>query len=274
MKKSGSGKFARTWLALFLAVAVAVGLAPSRASAQSGNTTPASTNKGPVNEELIRKANESYYYLQSQGLKAFQCKIQLSWKQSAGDPSNLEQLNQIRFSVVVDDQGAANVTPFLASGAPIDHSQNEMVSGAQQTVEGFFQSWDNFVFLGIFNASDEEALSSPSEQPDGFHFTGRSGDANMELVLTKDALLTTMKIATPSTIIVMQPKFTKTERGLLLMTSMDADINNGTQALKMQIQYQQVEGFQLPAKADFRVTLPTQVVSLEMSFTDYQLTKR
>ncbi len=115
-------------------------------------------------------------------------------------------------------------------------------------VQGFFQSWDSFVFLGIFSPSEDETYDSFSELPDGFHFAERVGESKVEVVLTKEALLTDMKLTSSSTIADSQPQFTKTDKNLWLMTSVDNDFNNGAMKVNVQIQYQPVEGFQLPGQ--------------------------
>jgi len=273
MNKSSSGKFARARLGLSIAVAVAVILSSIQGCRRSGATEAEKA-------ALLPKADTSYYYLQSQGLKAFRCTVQLNVKQSDGDQSKFAQLNKIQFSVVVDDQGSAKVTPFLASGRPIDHSLDEIVSTGQQLVEAFFQMWDSFVFTGMFTGSDDEKKMMPWEQPDGFHYSGSFADGSREFVLTKDSLLTTMRTTNEGTTVVMQPKFTKTDGGLWLMTGIDTDKTveafpiNEEEKLSLQIQYQPVEGFQLPAKIEYQTTLPTGVVTIDMNFTGYHLTKR
>jgi hypothetical protein len=96
---------------------------------------------------------------------------------------------------------------------------------------------------------------------------------NFEVLLTKDFLLTTMKSAAPGVVILQKPRYTKTDKGLL-MTAMDDDINNGSQKVNIQIQYQTVEGFQLPGKVTYQVTVSGQTIPMEFSITKYQLTKR
>jgi hypothetical protein len=44
--------------------------------------------------------------------------------------------------------------------------------------------------------------------------------------------------------------------------------------VNFEVQYQTVEGFQLPGKVSYQVTFPTQAVSIEMSFSNYQITKK
>jgi type II secretory pathway pseudopilin PulG len=63
------------------------------------------------------------------------------------------------------------------------------------------------------------------------------------------------------------------DRGLLLMTGFD-DINSGSQKVSVQIQYQTIEGFQLPSKVSYVVTSSGQTVPMDMYFAKYQLGKR
>ncbi len=273
MKKIKPGRFAFSWLAFSLALAVAVILSSIQGCRQSGATEAEKA-------ALLPKADKSYYYLQSQGLKAFRCTVQMNVKQSDGDQSKFAQLNKIQFSVVVDDQGSATVTPLLAGGRPIAHNLDETISDGQQLVEAFFQMWDSFVFTGMFTGSDDEKKMMPWEQPDGFHYSGSFGDGSREFVLTKDSLLTTMRTTSEGTTVVMQPKFTKTDGGLWLMTGIDTDKTveaspiNEEEKLSLQIQYQPLEGFQLPAKVEYQTALSTDLVTIDMNFTGYHLTKR
>jgi hypothetical protein len=280
MKKSSSGKFSRSRIKFSLAAAFAIILSAILGCHQSRGTGSDSANRGPSKEEILPNADKAYYYLQSKGLKAFRCTVQLNLKQSDGDQSRLEQLDKSRYSVVVDDQGSAKVTPLLASGKPVDHSLDETVSDGQQLVEAFFQMWDSLVFTGMFTGSDDEKRMTPWEQPDGFHYSGSLADGSREFVLTRDSLLTTMKTTSEGTTMVMQPKFTKTDGGLWLMAGMDSDKTvedfpiNQEEKLSVQIQYQPVEGFQLPADVEDQIILPTGTLSIRMNFTDYRLTEQ
>jgi hypothetical protein len=273
MKKSDSGKLACARLGFSLAVAVAVILSSIQGCRQSGASEAEKA-------ALLPNADKSYYYLQSRGLKAFRCSVQLNLNSSEVDPSKFAQLDKSRYSVVVDDQGSATVTPIRAGGKLNDHGLGGTVSDGQQLVEAFFQMWDSFVFTGMFTGSDDEKRMTPWEQPDGFHYTGSLGDGSREFVLTRESLLTTMKMTSVGATIVMQPKFAKTDGGLWLMTGMDSDKTvedfpiNQEEKLNVQIQYQPVDGFQLPANVEDQITLPTGMVSIGMNFNDYHLTKQ
>jgi hypothetical protein len=40
------------------------------------------------------------------------------------------------------------------------------------------------------------------------------------------------------------------------------------------LQYQEVDGFEMPVMAAYQVTLPNQVVSINLSLTDYKIVKQ
>jgi len=280
MKKSSPGRFARRPSALPLAFAFVMIFAAIQGCHQSGGAGSDSANKGPSKEEILPNADKSYYYLHSRGLQSFRCTVQLSTSQSDGDQSKLAQLDKSRYSVVVDDQGTATVTPILARGKPADHSADDTVSAGQQLVEAFFQMWDSLVFTGMFTGSDDEKKMMPWEQPDGFHYSGSFGDGSREFVLTKDSLLTKMELKSEGSTMVMQPKFAKTDGGLWLLTEMDSDktvegdITDEEEKLSVQIQYQALQGFQLPAHVEDQLALSNGAVTIGMNFTDYHLTKQ
>lgn len=273
MNSSKKTSFTFSSLALFLALALLVVPAGYKTSAQS-ETAP------PDKAQLLSKARQIYYVLQNQGMKSFQCTVQPDWAKfakfmtqngSSVDQTKIALITPVAFKTVVDEQGNATATPFLASGGTVDPAVNQMVGGAKQVIEGYFKSWGSVVFTGIFTLADDQDLVMAA-QPDGIHFSQKTGDATVDLVLNRDSLLTSMKVSTTSAIIVMNPKYSKTDKGLL-MTSLNSDINNGTQKVNFDVQYQTVEGFQLPGKVTYQVTFPTQAVAIEMAFSNYQITK-
>jgi len=271
-------------LPLSIAVAIAVMLAASPASAQNGtkldapapaqapaparSPAPASATKAAI----LRKAESSYYILQSQGLKSFQCIVQPNWAESVPDLSQLALVSQIKFSAVIDDQGGVQVAPFLPNGGTVDPSVSQLVGGLQGTISGFFQTWNGLVFSPLLpDPTDKDIIFSA--QADGFHFAKKSQDTSVDLVLTKNGLLTDMKVVTPSVAVALQPSYIATDKGLLLVGA-NSDLNNGSQKVVFQMQYQDVEGFELPVMVAYQVTLPNQVVSIDLSFADYKIVKQ
>ncbi len=259
---------------LSLTVAFAATPAASRTPAQA-------TAKPPDKKAVLEKALQTYYILENQGLKSFQCVVQPDWKKfmdmmaqkpSTGEDPRLALLIPVQYSVVVDNQGDPKITPFLETGGTPDPSVDGIVAGAQRTILGFFQSWNSMVLSSLFSPSEEDSYTL-FDQPDGYKLTEKAEEQNIELTLTKDFVLTTMHVTAPGVVISIRPKYTKIDKGLL-MTGLDDDINNGSQKVSVQIQYQTVEGFQLPGKVSYQVTFSNQTVAMEMAFTKYQLTKR
>src|ERR1700690_3906832 len=220
--KIGPAKFVRC--ALSIAVALAAALAAGNASAQDGKKldapvvapapTPARAPAQSANmkSSILRKAEAEYYILQGQGLKTFQCTIQPNWAMLVTDPARLALASQVQFTAGIDAPGAATVPPFLPSGAAIDPSLNDLVGGLQQTVSGFFQTWNSMVFSRVFDPASDDALVY-SSQADGYHFTQKTTDADVDIVMTRDAVITAMKVTTSSSVIAMQPVYIATDNG-------------------------------------------------------------
>jgi hypothetical protein len=240
----------------------------AQAPAPGRSLAPASAMKASI----LKKAAVAYYILQSHGLKSFQCDVQPNWAQIVTDPDQLAAVNQVEFSAVIDDQGGVQVAPFLPSGATIDPSLGQIVGGLQQTISGFFQTWNSFVLSPLIPQPDDTAIGF-SSQADGYHFGKQSQNMSVDLVVTKDALLTEMKVVTPSETVVLKPGYIATDNGLLLISTA-SDLNNGSQKVDFQLQYQEVHGFEMPVMAAYQVTLPNQVVSIDLSLTDYKIVKQ
>jgi len=262
---------------LLLSLAVAFSVTP--AAGLSPTQSPAKPSEKKV---VLQKALQTYYILENQGLKSFQCVVQPDWKKfmdaaaqkpATGEDPRLALLIPVQYSVVVDSQGDPQITPVMTTGGTSDPSVEGVVAGAQRTILGFFQSWDSMVLTSLFSPAEEDSYTL-SQQPEGYKLTEIIGEQHIELSLTKEFVLTTMHVTAPGVVISINPKYTKTDKGLLLMTGMGGDINNGSQKVSVQIQYQTIEGFQLPNKVSYQVTFSGQTIPMDMNFTKYQLIKR
>ena len=259
-------------LTLFLAAAFAI-------TPEIGPTS-ASAAKPLDRKTVLENALKTYYILENQGLKSFQCMVQPDWKKlmdsqaekpGTEDP-RLPMLSPVQYSVAVNNQGDPQISPIRPTGGTPDSSVDGMVAGAQRAILGFFQSWDSIVLSSLFVPSDENSYAL-SEQPDGYKLTVIAGEQHIEYSLTKDFVLTLMHVTAPGVVISINPKYTKIDKGLLLMTGFDDDINNGSQKVSVQIQYQTIEGFHLPSKVSYQVMFSGQTVPMDLYFTKYQLGK-
>ena len=244
--------------------------------------TPAQPAAKPLDRKtVLEKARRTYYILEDQGLKSFQCIVQPDWKKfmdteeqkpANGEDPRLALLSPVYYSVAVDNQGDPKITPNRPTGGTPDSSVDQMIAGAQRSVLGFFQTWNSMVLSSLFSPSEEDSYTL-SEQPDGFKLAEIAGEQHIEISLTKDYVFTLMHVTAPGVVISIYPKYTKIDKGLLLMTGFDDDINNGSQKVSVQIQYQTIEGFQLPSKVSYQVTFSGQTVPMDLYFTKYQLGK-
>jgi hypothetical protein len=275
MKTIVSLKSAMIFFVCLLATSLAMGTSP-RAASSRGQLTAKKLGKS----EVLQKAHDANYTLQQQGLKNFQVNIEPNWKQFIEDmkktmavsEEKMAALSLVQCTVAVNNAGEATVTPYSADGKEINHIVDDSVGGFKQMVQGFYQTWDAMVFTSVFPDPDDTTFTM-TEQADGYIFTGSGPTEGQEFILNKTFQLTSMKVLSGSTTVLMRPKFTKIDKGLLL-TGIDSDINSGAQQISIQIQYQPVGGFQLPSHAWFKITMPNQAAILvDMGFNKYEVNK-
>jgi hypothetical protein len=231
-------------------------------------------------KQVITNARGSYYALQTEGLKTFQCNVEPDWqkfltivnqKPVAADDPKLKLFKDLRFSVTIDEHGESTITPFMANGGNVDPSLSQMIEALKQMLSGFYQTWTAMVLTNPFpEAYGEMTLK---QEGDNFRLLGKDGGSDVEILLNKEYAIIEMKVTSPGSKVIMFPKFTKTEKGLLL-ADIDSDINDGQQKVHLGITYQNVQGLSLPDHASFKVILPDQVVAVEVAFSKYQVTKQ
>lgn len=273
MSRSNKSTVALSCFTFLLAVALAI-------SPAAGQTPAQPAAKAPDKKTILQKTRQTYYVLEDQGLKSFHCIVQPDWKkfmdsqaENPGTPDpRLPMLSPVQYSVAVDNQGDPQIAPIRPAGGTPDSSVDGMVAGAQRAILGFFQSWDSMVLSSLFSPSEEDSYTL-SDLPAGYKLSEIAGEQHIEISVTKDYLFTLMHVTAPGVVISIIPKFTKTDKGLLLMTAFDDDINNGSQKVSVQIQYQTIEGFQLPSKVSYVVSFSGQTVPMDLYFTKYQLGK-
>ena len=223
-------------------------------------------------KEILATANKAYYSLKDHGFKGFQCSVNPNWKKLVEDNYNrefppLNLLSQIEFSASVDKDGTAKVDPFNRDGSEIDRRLNNTVGGIQQMISGFYQTWTSLVIQPPFFGPDEDFKI----KDEGNNYLITSG--GVQVLMSKNFLISEMSIPTPTAKVVIWPKYTKTDKGLLL-TSIISDINEGQMKVSFQIHYQEIEGFELPANVLYNVITPNRTISADVSFVNYHLTKQ
>ncbi len=231
-------------------------------------------------KDVIKSAKNSYYSLKDHGLKSFNCEVAPDWrkflesvdkKAVSADDARLKKFEGLRFTVAVDEQGHSTITPFMADGSPVQASLNQMISGFKKMVSGFYELWTPLVLTNPFDG-DNSSLTLKQEGED-FHLAGKANGADVEILLDKNYAITKMTTLLDGSKTTVSPVFEKTVKGLLL-ASVNAEIKEGAQKILLEIQYQELQGLQLPRAAIFKVTLPNQSVLIDIALSKYQITKQ
>ena len=138
-------------------------------------------------------------------------------------------------------------------------------------ISGFYEMWTPLVLTNPFDG-DNSRLTLKQEG-ENFHLAGKVNGAAVEILLDKNYAITKMTTLLDVSKTILFPVFEKTVKGLLL-TTVNAEVNEGAQKILLEIQYQELQGLQLPRAAIFKVTLPNQSVLVDIALSKYQITKQ
>ena len=279
MLRSNSMKWSMRWFALLWWMAALSGIACSQSKA-SDNARP--TLDLAHRKALIQQARASYYRLKENRVSGFRCRVVPDWdllysnlKVDDSGRELLSLLKQVRFRVVVGPTGASNVShdsDVVPPNEQLAERLRQSISGFEQVVTGFFQTWTAFAIDSPFSENDNKAEIRESDGK--YRFSAKQDTVEVLIVTTRDFAVEEMDVTTPQFHGVVRPKFTTTKNGFLL-NAYSATLKSGeaVQELSAEISYQDVDGVTLPAKVSAAVTVPTTKLAVGMSVVDYQVDK-
>jgi hypothetical protein len=238
----------------------------------------------PDKREIVKQARQAYYNLGDHGLTGFQSNVQPNWRlvlkdQIAADPANaetaLKMLNGIHFTVSLGPDGVVKVTHHVdvaPSNEKVAEGFNQIFSGMEQAMSGFFDTWKPFMLTSPFPAVNGDYQLE--ELDNQYHLSYKDDTADVATTMSKELLISEIKVDSPAFKSVLKPVFSKNPQGFLL-TGYDATYQEpsgkvGVQ-LKVQIDYQQVNGFQLPNKLNLTGSYQGTPFAMELTFSDYQV---
>jgi len=235
--------------------------------------------------KVIKKAYAAYYNLRTEGLKGFQCNINVNWDRSAAsfpasDPfstvAGRQAMSAIKFPMAVGMNGnfKLDIPPVAPTGdEKLDRRLNDSPIFINQMMGNFFQAWRPFV-SGAF-LPGPAADYSLQDSPENYRITYKEGTADVELQLSKEMEISQLSISATGYRITIHPKFIKTAKGLLISGSeSDATDPSGAQIhVAMNIKYQNVDGFALPVKLALDATTNSKTTSFDVAFSDYQVVR-
>jgi hypothetical protein len=264
----------RLWLPVFLCCSVL------------GLTLPFAYGTGiPDKRDIVKQARAAYYSLRNRGLDEFQSSVQPNWRlvlkdQLAADPANAEKaltmLNGIHFVVSLGRDGAVKIT-HREDVAPVNEQAAEgfkqIFSGMEQAMSGFFDSWSPFMLTSPFpEVAGEYTLEELNDQ---YHLSYKDGPAAIATTMSKDLVISEIKVDSPEFKSVLKPQFTKSAQGFLLSgyeaTYQGTGGGGASVQLNVRIENQPVSGLQLPRKLNLDGSYQGTPFQMELTFSDYQV---
>jgi hypothetical protein len=238
-------------------------------------------------QEIIRQAKRAYYNLPSQGLIEMQSAVVPNWgailkeelkTDVPPDHPAFKILNGLHFRLSLDEKGAAKLT-HQTDNTPTDQASienmNQTISGVEQVLSGFSQTVAPFLFTSPF--PEVESAYELEEQGDQYRLSYKEGQFDVLTIMKKDFAIVEFKVSGPEFNASVKPQFKSTPKGFLV-TGYQAtyQASSGTESyqLSVQIDYQEVEGFQVPAKLGVDATVNAATHKMELQFTGYQIKKQ
>jgi hypothetical protein len=234
--------------------------------------------------EVIKKANGTYYSLSSSGFMEFRCQVLPDWdaayKDLKTDAMARDQVipaaKQTHFRVAVGPTGAVSVSYQSDVAPPSEELAKRLRSatdGIGQMLVGFFKTWSLFMVNSPLSGSASEYQME--EGSSGYRFTTDEKGAHASISMGRDFVIDSVEAKTPEFEGTVHPHFTPHAGGLVL-TKYEATYGSGSnpQALSVTVDYQDIEGLPVPRTVIMTMTLPQGKFSEPISFADCGVKKK
>jgi hypothetical protein len=240
---------------------------PAKSSASTG-PAPGTIS----NDELLARAAKLYYSTTRAGLNSFVCEVHPDWhtifvstsKDStiANDDPRIALLKTVKIILHGRLKGGSTVdwTPTAKPGPPIDADSARMLDsmhgGTNQTLQGFMQFWTPFVDGSTIPDSAQGLEIGNTETGHTIH-ADLSGTSLTES-LDESLILRQFDVVAGGMTVHFAPSFKPTDKGLLV-NAFHAQIQRPgvqpaqAQVMNVEIEYQTVSGFPIPARISMEV---------------------
>jgi hypothetical protein len=247
----------------------------------------ASSSYAVDRKEVVTRAKQSYYTLRGHGLLEFQSNIRPTWevtladdlrKDPAGAQAGIKMLNTLHFVMTLDQQGKVKVDHRADTPPPNEKAAaafNQIYSGMDQAVSGFFETWSMFMLTSPFpDANSEYQLDDLGTE---YRLSYKDGSADVITTMNKDLIITEIKVTSPEFFSSIRPQIARSAGGFIL-AGYAADYRPtsgpGTVKLNVKLDYQDVKGLQLPRKLNLDSVFDGSPNQMELVFSDYQVKTR
>ncbi len=252
------------------------------AQAQTAKPTFAVINR----KNVLGAATKSYYNLRNQGLVSYQCDITPDWnlllqdqrKQNpAAADTAIQILNQLHFTVnlAADDSVKLFHNELTGQNQEMMNALSQIYGGMEQMTSGFFDTWKLFMLNSPFPAVDSDYQVENLGQR--YRLTYKESGADVATSMGHDYQITNLQVTTKDYDSAIQPTFNKDRSGYVL-TAYDATYTSQNAAektvLTVNLEYQQVQGFQVPKTLSLTGTYGGTPFAVKLAFSNYQVTKK
>lgn len=237
-------------------------------------------------EKVLEKARASYYSLHKVGLAEFKCSITPNWEMMLSgmrktDPKEAERRLKIFQDIHFDltaHIGVGNITVTHSYGGE-EHPEladnfDKIYHGTEQAMSGFYSTWSGFVVTPFLpDPTDHYALEKDHAD---YRISTHEGGVDVVAIMGRDMMIKHVRVTTKDFDSTILPKFRKVEGGYLL-SGYDATYQSGTEDAKgklhVVVDYQVVDGIQLPRKLSIKAINSDAPFEMEVTFSGCQVTR-
>lgn len=235
-------------------------------------------------KKVLEDARHAYYSLRTAGLDEFRATVKPNWAlvlkdQLASDPAaaqaGLKLLNGIHFSMLLDRTDKVTVT-HRTDSEPANEQQRkgfeDIYSGMDQAINGFFTTWSLFMLNSPFPTPDVNyKLENLGTQ---YRLSYKDGASDVVTMMGKNLIITDINVTSAEFASSVRPQFVHTAKGFVL-AGYDADYKptsgSGVVKLSLKIDHQPVSGLQLPVSLVLDSVMDGAPTHMELAFSEHEV---
>jgi hypothetical protein len=261
-----------------------VAVAQTTKPATKPQASAVDTAEQAANRKIVQRGHDAYYSLRARGLDEFQATVQPNWKQvlqgqNVTDPAQLESalklLNGLHFNMLMDKEGKVTVRHTSDAEAPnaqVQQGFDQIYSGIDQAVSGFFATWSLFMLGSPFPPADSEfKLEDLGSQ---YRLSYKEGPSDIVTMLSKDLVISSIKVTSPEFVSIVKPEIAKTDKGFMLIGYVGdytPHSGPGVVHLNVTIENGAVNGLQLPVNLIADSVFDGAPTHMELAFSNHQV---
>jgi hypothetical protein len=257
----------------------AIVLVASCFSAVASAQSPASGPPSNTNNDWMAQASKLYYSSSKAGLKGFDCAVRPGWQTlftlqdsgqvSVADQTKVNLLNQVGIAIHARMDGGS-IMDWNPPAQQLDTDQtkllDDMHSAMNQTVQGFMQFWTPFVENQVV-PDTAEGLDVVTTDDGGRKIHLKSPEIELSETFDSGRVLRQYNVIMSGAKVDVTPTYSPSEHGLLISHFhafiRPADDAGKQQEMNVEVTYQWLEGYPIPAHLDLNVI---GVADLTMAF--------